>query len=853
MPFKPTQYQQAVFDWIQHGSGNLIIQAVAGSGKTTTIMQGLEKIPRNHSVLMLAFNKSIAEELKERIAVMKRRKGSNMANVIASTQNGAGFSILRDWAKSQQLTEIKNLTSEKYNELIKKDELKKVFGIYDGKDRVDIESSISNAFQTVYADSKVNENSIKYKKTNITLYDTSTIEKEIARYEDNKNYYLHYFLTFFNCFIIGRMFKTLNDFSKDTDTFLKYLDKINKGNSNKVYQKILTTDQISRAKEGSKAIKSEQDSTKKSKLIQQLINDLSVEESSLYADTQSKVKYSSSVFVLDDNDHLVPRKLNDLNLALGLSLFESLESYKQAKKNNEEYEATKYQFALGERALKSTFERSLIKCVDLAKSNGFSVTQILSDNDLKTDTYWLRMIYYYQIVRFQESTDILLTLKSSKFIDVLKDVFYKSIKNRNIITFSDQLFQCAKYQNDLKFTKFDWVIIDECQDTNLVTQILLENLLKPKTGRLIAIGDVSQAIYGFRGASATAMQSLKSRFNCTELPLSECFRCAKQIIRLAQMHMPSIEARPEAPQGLVENVGYIEREAKKRDFPLMYFSSQNITSAIISRSNYPLIEIAKLLAEAKIPFYFMGKDVSSYFINELKRRYNDYLHSTNQNRMKHTSTQWQKVKIDNIEPIVDEMPDSQIGDKEDIDLNAELEDINPKSLFKSFIDKAKNEDEIKILDKDDNVIESGHYFVQLENVIKDSFSSEPIPNAIGLTTVHKSKGREFFRVFLLDYGRTFYQQEDKIREWQKEQEKNMAYVAITRAEKELLFINMESRIGIKYERNRAIPYMMPFDASIFRMYKPSASDPFIIDDISQLQEDEARLFGVFTQDKETGK
>jgi superfamily I DNA/RNA helicase len=63
----PSPYQKAVFDFVQNGSGSAIVGAVAGSGKTTTIVQAVKLIPKDQSVLMLAFNKSIAEELNTRI------------------------------------------------------------------------------------------------------------------------------------------------------------------------------------------------------------------------------------------------------------------------------------------------------------------------------------------------------------------------------------------------------------------------------------------------------------------------------------------------------------------------------------------------------------------------------------------------------------------------------------------------------------------------------------------------------------------------------------------------------------------------------------------------------------------
>jgi len=65
--FSPSKFQQAIFNFVQNALGNAVINAVAGSGKTTTIVKALELIPTNKSVAFLAFNKAIVTELRERV------------------------------------------------------------------------------------------------------------------------------------------------------------------------------------------------------------------------------------------------------------------------------------------------------------------------------------------------------------------------------------------------------------------------------------------------------------------------------------------------------------------------------------------------------------------------------------------------------------------------------------------------------------------------------------------------------------------------------------------------------------------------------------------------------------------
>jgi DNA helicase-2/ATP-dependent DNA helicase PcrA len=67
MAFKPSKFQQKIYDFITDGKGNAVVSAVAGSGKTTTLLNALKLIPTNKRVLFLAFNKSIAKELQERV------------------------------------------------------------------------------------------------------------------------------------------------------------------------------------------------------------------------------------------------------------------------------------------------------------------------------------------------------------------------------------------------------------------------------------------------------------------------------------------------------------------------------------------------------------------------------------------------------------------------------------------------------------------------------------------------------------------------------------------------------------------------------------------------------------------
>ena len=77
-------YQEAIFSAITEGEDNLLVSAVPGSGKTTTALEAVKRDPLERKV-MLAFNKSIAEEFSHRLG----QHGEGM------TTHSLGFQVLK--------------------------------------------------------------------------------------------------------------------------------------------------------------------------------------------------------------------------------------------------------------------------------------------------------------------------------------------------------------------------------------------------------------------------------------------------------------------------------------------------------------------------------------------------------------------------------------------------------------------------------------------------------------------------------------------------------------------------------------------------------------------------------------
>lgn len=77
--------QERIFQWFEGEPGNLVVRARAGTGKTTTILEGIDRAPEK-KILLAAFNKSIATELQGKL---------NNPRAEAKTLHGLGFGFLR--------------------------------------------------------------------------------------------------------------------------------------------------------------------------------------------------------------------------------------------------------------------------------------------------------------------------------------------------------------------------------------------------------------------------------------------------------------------------------------------------------------------------------------------------------------------------------------------------------------------------------------------------------------------------------------------------------------------------------------------------------------------------------------
>ena len=74
MNFNFSDEQKEIFDFAEHGIQNMIVQAVAGAGKTTTLVECANRIKSDKKVMLLAHNRSTRDTLVEKIGDKKNVK-----------------------------------------------------------------------------------------------------------------------------------------------------------------------------------------------------------------------------------------------------------------------------------------------------------------------------------------------------------------------------------------------------------------------------------------------------------------------------------------------------------------------------------------------------------------------------------------------------------------------------------------------------------------------------------------------------------------------------------------------------------------------------------------------------------
>jgi superfamily I DNA/RNA helicase len=387
-----------------------------------------------------------------------------------------------------------------------------------------------------------------------------------------------------------------------------------------------------------------------------------------------------------------------------------------------------------------THAPQVVKLVSLAKQAAFGFFPKLAVSNAAA---WFDLADHHGVSNLDDSTIL------DKVVAAAQTIYALSLEVTDQIDFDDMVLFPLVKNLSTKFTS-DVVFVDEAQDLSPARQALIKKFIKPATGRIVVVGDDRQAIYGFSGADTDALPNQIKDHNAVVLPLSVTWRCPKAIVALAQQYVPDIEAADAAPEGEVHYVDAL---------PATLVPGRD---TILCRNVAPLVEEAYSLIRRGIPAKVLGRDIGQGLIS-LARKWKCEDSADLASRLRN----WRFKETQNALARGDDDAVISIEDKSE-------------TLLQIIEQQAK--DSVHTVDGVCAFIES--IFPRSDTPEGENAETR---NVVVLSSYHKAKGREWDNVYLLEHDERCPSPYAK-KPWQKAQEANLAYVAITRAKRVLTFV-----------------------------------------------------------------
>lgn len=395
-----------------------------------------------------------------------------------------------------------------------------------------------------------------------------------------------------------------------------------------------------------------------------------------------------------------------------------------------------------------------------------TLTDMSSNKDVSRliDDHVLFLYYGDEGYSAPDISEITSTLK------ILDTKSRQQFETQGVIDFTDMLwitFNKLKYDNwEVPYwALYTNIYCDEVQDFSNI-QLNFLKFIKRTKGRYVFIGDFHQAIYNFAGANAQAFNQIPKMFAPVEtFDLPICYRCAKShLSRVNREYGIPILPCDDAPMGFVKTIdkNKISEYAKAGDM-------------VISRKNKWIAEVVLDLARNGTPIFIEDKDM----VAAIKRQ----ILSSKCTSVGTLEKFLQKV-ISNYNKKLFEIVSKNVreGGHEEERLEA-MAETNSKIDNTSFL--------LEILEGYLENHASSDSVSKFSNFIDKLLNTIPSPNCVRLCSIHKAKGLEATNVFVLNEAKINYDFRNS--KEQNIQEKNLSYIATTRAKEGLYLVKEPSK------------------------------------------------------------
>ena len=418
-------------------------------------------------------------------------------------------------------------------------------------------------------------------------------------------------------------------------------------------------------------------------------------------------------------------------------------------------------------------------------------------------------------------------VQKHKFPDWFSIVFkqYQQLLNaQKLLDFDDLLIQASQLIPQLKI-QYNYILVDEFQDTNQLQYQLLTALVNQST-RLMIVGDPLQAIYGFRGSSQEIFKKFKKDFTAREIVLTQNYRNPQKIIDFSHTLFPK-SSLLSAQTSITSKVCLVKTFSE-------YTEAAYILSLIEAKiGGTDLISSARKEQQANLDRQARFSDFAvifrtHHFARALEKKFLD------------SGIPFQKIGADStlaqpeIQLIIKWLRESTNHD-ETIKLteliDQAVDQLELRKIFKCFPPKLAHLKELQSLLVQFNTQKDGlkkalAYLDYLETY--DYYDERA--DKVTLSTMHAAKGLEFKYVYLCGFEEGIIPLIKKNCPTDLAEERRLLYVVLTRASKEIFIISAQERYGQSTQESR-------FLADLSQAHFQKSADP----QLKRLQLKKAKL------------